>query len=146
MFEPEEIRRIEETLAAASDGRHGLAYAFYEELFDALPEARQVFDGDLDNHVPRFMDMLQAIPLAIEMPDEMRETLRAIGVDHYRIGVRDWHYDAMIHAVMRALARVAGRSWNPAAAEAWRRFLDFARAEIQTGWAEAATRRNEARA
>ena len=138
MFDPEEIRRIEETLTAASDGRHGLAYAFYEELFDELPEARQVFRGDLADHVPRFMGMLQSIPLALEMPDEMRAVLRSIGGQQYRIGVRAAHYRPMVDAVMRALARVAGSTWNEAAADAWRRFLEFARAEMQEGWAEAA--------
>ena len=133
MFGTEDMARIGETLAAASDAHHRLAYAFYDRLFELEPGTRSIFRGDLAMHAPRLMGMLHAIPFAVELPEETREVLREMGAEHLRMGVQVEHYEPMMHALVDALRDTAGRSWDDAAASAWWRLLGFAKTEIIAG-------------
>lgn len=96
-----------------------LARLFYRHLFDLAPQTRQMFPHDMTAQTERlFVALLNAVD-AMDRPESIRGTLRALGAVHARRHlVTEDMYVYVGQALIRAVRDFSG-DWSTETASAW---------------------------
>jgi NAD(P)H-flavin reductase/hemoglobin-like flavoprotein len=92
---------------------------FYATLFRIAPETRDLFPVNMEVQRSRLMRALVHVVQMVDQPDELVPFLEQLGRDHRKFGVVAQHYDAVGHALVTAIASIAGPAWTPPVREAW---------------------------
>lgn len=95
------------------------AARFYLHLFDAAPELRPLFRGDLKRQGDKLVQMLDWLVARLDTLPELMSALEALGRRHAGYGVRPSHYDRVGAALMLTLAEGLGPHFTPAVKRAW---------------------------
>lgn len=98
---------------------------FYKTLIERNPELKPLF-AHSDMNVQRKM-LLQALVTTvnfIDQPAKLEPYLRELGQRHVGYGAQPAHYAKFIDAMLEAMARTAGESWNEKTERTWRQALD----------------------
>ncbi|MFI6640389.1 globin domain-containing protein [Streptomyces sp. NPDC050504] len=111
--------RIRRTLEEIAPDADKVTSYFYALLFIRHPELRVLFPGAMDAQRDR---LLKALFTAAEHLDDtavLTGYLTRLGRGHRKYGTRPVHYPALGEALLSALSRYAGSSWDEETEGAW---------------------------
>jgi hemoglobin-like flavoprotein len=95
------------------------AALFYAKLFEADPELKPLFKGDMVVQGHALMQMLELAVNLLDQPGVLMPALRDLGRRHAGYGVQDRHYDSVGAALLTTLRQGLGAAWSPEVEEAW---------------------------
>jgi hemoglobin-like flavoprotein len=96
-----------------------LAASFYATLFARAPQTRAMFPVNMQVQRSRLLRALVHVVQMVDQPDELIPFLEQLGRDHRKFGVVAEHYDTVGHALLTAMAEVAGPAWTDDVRKAW---------------------------
>ncbi len=114
---PALIRRSFELLAPRAEAT---AERFYRKLFEASPELRPLFIGDLRSQGRRLMEMIGAAVRLLDHPDALLPVLSQLGARHAGYGVQPGDYRKVGEALLATLEAGLGDAFDAETREAWR--------------------------
>ncbi len=113
------IALVQHSFARVAPASGQAAQQFYGHLFQAHPELRALFKGDMRAQGNKLMDMLNAAVAMLNRPWALSPVLRQLGLRHAGYGVQDWHYDAVGTALIKTLADALGPAFGTPERDAW---------------------------
>ncbi len=93
--------------------------AFYERLFEKMPEARSLFRSDLSEQGMRFLSTLGVIVDCLDAPEGCTDTMQRLGQGHAAYGVKAEHYGPMGEALRETMADWLGERYDAETDAAW---------------------------
>src|SRR6056297_282980 len=118
------VRRSLEIMRERRADRTPFGTAFYDRLFEHLPEARALFRPDLEAQGMRFLSTLQLIVDALDKPEALDGPLARLGEGHRAYGVRPEHFAPMAEALLETMRGDLGERFDAETEAAWRRAYD----------------------
>jgi|GEM_PF-1135260 len=116
----DEIRLVQATFAGIGDAG-AFGRRFYEHLFRARPDARELFPADLDAQVRKLVDMLESIVRQLRDEGRLAHEFAELGRRHAGYGVGEDDYDDVGAAPLTALREHFGDAFTASAEQAWGR-------------------------
>ncbi|MFJ8623042.1 globin domain-containing protein [Kitasatospora sp. NPDC093550] len=98
----------------------------YAVMFRRRPYLRPLFPASMEFQQAHLERIFRHLVDHLHQPAELARTLRQLGRDHRKLGVRPVHYEAFEEALCAALRHRAGRDWTGELEAAWVRMLRFA--------------------
>ncbi|MFI2607582.1 globin domain-containing protein [Kitasatospora sp. NPDC018619] len=98
----------------------------YAVMFSRRPYLRQLFPASMEFQRLHLERIFEHLVDHLDRPVELERTLRQLGRDHRKLGVRPVHYEAFEEALCEALRHRAGGHWTEELEGAWVRMLRFA--------------------
>lgn len=92
---------------------------FYENLFAAKPELREMFSSSQKRQAQKFMQSLRVIVSSLGQPERSFEVLEQLGKRHRNYGVEAYHYELAGGVLLATLADFFGEEFTPEVREAW---------------------------
>src|SRR5437763_1964342 len=92
---------------------------FYRRLFELDPTLRPLFQHNIQDQSRKLMTTLKMAVDALEHPNELTFTLRALGRRHVQYGVKAPNYDTVGEALLWSLGEALGSDFTPQARSAW---------------------------
>jgi len=123
------LRSYESLLPHMSD----LTRAFYDRLFEVRPDTRALFRIDMELQRQHLAALLAVIVRNLRMLDAIEDSLRELGAQHARVGVRPEHYPVVRDAMLHAFARTVPQAWNSSLEADWRRLLEIISNQMLAG-------------
>jgi hemoglobin-like flavoprotein len=105
-----------EQVVPISDVAAGL---FYGRLFEAAPEVRPMFSGDMEEQGRKLMSMITVVVRSLDRLDRVVPAIQALGRRHADYGVRPAHYDLVGATLLWTLGQGLGDAFTEEAHEAW---------------------------
>jgi hemoglobin-like flavoprotein len=99
------------------------ADSFYARLFAAHPEVRPLFPKDMTAQKAKLLDTLAAVVVHLADPQTNMQRLQELGKRHKTYGARPEHFPLVVDAMIGGMKDVAGKDWNKAVEQEWRRAL-----------------------
>ena len=116
---PEQITLVQSSFDSLGSLLPKMTERFYEELFSAKPDLRQLFTTDLAEQQVKFAQKLAQLVHSMPRLDEFLAHTKALGARHVSYGVRAGDYAYVGEALIAALAYVLGETFDRATADAW---------------------------
>lgn len=133
-MDPQVSRLVRETWSSIQPRSTEFSARFYELLFAADPDARDLFrNTDMPEQSRKFGDMLTEMIAMLESPDHLVAEAAASGRRHAGYGVEDRHYEAVGAALLRALEEGLGPGFDAQHREAWREMYALIAALMRRG-------------
>ena len=110
-----------------------IALLFYQRLFEAAPQVRQMFSGDIEAQGAKLMAMLGTIVGSLDSPDDMIPALAEMGKRHADYGVRAEHYEIVGRALLDTFQDALGTSFTSEAREAWAGTYEWIATQMKSG-------------
>ncbi len=116
---PEQVALLRRSFAEVE--RHGeeAIELFYDNLFAARPELRQMFSGSRQRQNRKFMQSLKVIVNSLDEPERSIEILEQLGERHKGYGVTRGHYEIAGGVLIATLADLFGDDFSQQLREAW---------------------------
>jgi hemoglobin-like flavoprotein len=95
------------------------AALFYQNLFDADPSLKRLFNGDLNSQGKKLIDMIGIAVNKLNDLDALIPVLQNLGKRHGGYGVKDAHYNTVAAALLKTLGQGLGASFTPEVSNAW---------------------------
>ena len=121
---PEQAKLVKETWARMAPDLGRAGELFYNRLFQAAPDTRGLFTGDVQVQQARFLDMLARVVAASDDLEGLRPQLHELGRRHQGYGVRPEHYESFAEALVWTLQVILGPDLTPEAEAAWCALLE----------------------
>ena len=118
------IQRLEDSFGLFVRADADLAGLFYEKLFAAAPDLRALFATDLTEQKLKFLRTLATVVENLRTPDVARARLRQLGRAHIGYGTQPEHYPIVNHAIVAAMAEVAGERWTAQLQADWTNVIE----------------------
>lgn len=113
------IALVRHSFARVQPAAQLAASRFYAHLFEAHPELRPLFKGDLQAQGAKLMEMLATAIDLLTRPWGLAPVLRRLGERHAGYGVQPGHYRAVGTALIKALQDTLGPEFGPEERRAW---------------------------
>ncbi len=104
----QEIERLRASFFVLIPVTDDLAESFYARLFEAHPEVRPFFKGDLQTQQDKLIDTLAALLDTLEKPDVADQMLRDLGHRHVAYGATPELYDWVEWAILDMVGNQVG--------------------------------------
>jgi hemoglobin-like flavoprotein len=141
------LLRITANYETLADRMPELASAFYDRLFEVLPQSRALFKIDIALQSQHLAAALALIVRNLRFMDALEQPLRELGVHHARVGVRPEQYPIVCRAMIDTIQAGSGARWSPQLESDWSAALEVvSRVMMEGAFAEAATRLNRSSA
>jgi hemoglobin-like flavoprotein len=114
-----QIRLVHDSLPEVRERLEPASMIFYDNLFAAAPELRELFRPDLQGQGMRFMTTLATIADLLDDPSELDAEIGDLATAHAGLGVHAAHFTPMREALMTTLAQVLGEKFTPELRSAW---------------------------
>lgn len=121
---PEQAQLVKDSWARMAPDLERAGELFYNRLFQAAPDTRALFSGDVARQQGRFLDMLTRIVTASDDLEGLAPLLRDLGRRHEGYGVLPAHYEPFADALVWTLQLVLGPDLTPEAEAAWCTLLE----------------------
>lgn len=95
------------------------ARLFYNKLFDADPQLKSLFPGDMEEQGKRLMAMIAAAVRGLNNIDALVPVVQELGRRHVVYGVLPEHYPKVGAALLWTLEQGLGEAFTPAVRDAW---------------------------
>lgn len=115
----DELSLIRATFARLRRDPMHFGRRFYDRLFAIAPEARALFEENLDSQVHKLMDSLAVIIGAADSGPTLASILQNLAVRHVAYGVRNKHYDKVGEALLWTLQQELRDDFTPKVRDAW---------------------------
>ncbi|WP_127116058.1 globin domain-containing protein [Shimia sediminis] len=119
----QQIDLIQSSFERAYRDKAKISTLFYENLFAAMPEAREMFHEDMHVQRQMFASILVMIVKLLNQSEAMRGVARKLAHAHARFHVSREQFDCAGEALIDALAEVGGDQFTPDTAQAWRQAM-----------------------
>jgi hemoglobin-like flavoprotein len=86
---------------------------FYKNLFEAAPQLRALFKGDVDQQVAKLMQMINVAVGKLTEPEVLLPALQQLGKRHAGYGVEATHYVPVGAALLKTLEQGLGDKFTP---------------------------------
>jgi hemoglobin-like flavoprotein len=106
---------------------------FYDRLFELRPETRSLFTIDMEMQRQHLAASLALIVRNLRTLDVLEESLRELGANHARVGVRPEHYPLVRDCMLFAFAETLGDAWTNELRDDWTRLLDVIASHMLAG-------------
>ena len=134
-----QVELLEESFTAIASQREKLADVFYKNLFQDYPEIETLFEEtDMTEQRSRLMSSLRLIVGNLTHTEVLEPALEYLGRSHFEHGVRQEHYPAVGHTLLRSLREVTGAIWTEEHHCAWEEAYVLISKTMLAGAAEAA--------
>ena len=117
---PEQADLIRKSFDAMYPMLRDIADLCYRRFFELVPDARDLFPGDLERRRLKLMDMIAALVGSLDQPALFQSLVTHSSRQHARFGVQPSQYVAMGEALMWSLEFKFGASFTPELRESWR--------------------------
>ena len=117
---PEQLAHVRTTAALVEQAGEEFADHYYDLLFELQPSARSLFPPDPRIQRGRVVDEIVFLANATDDLPAFCERARELGRRLAALGVHADDYPAMGEALVDTVGHVAGETWSPDAAQAWR--------------------------
>ena len=118
-FSTGEIDLLKQSLAAINADPRRAAAVFYDNLFRALPEARDLFVADMTRQGEKLMATLNVMIPQIGTWSVIDAQIEELGLRHVAYGVQPEHYAPTGQALRDMMAEVLGPAYTPEHDAAW---------------------------
>ena len=95
------------------------AALFYQNLFEADPALKSLFNGDMQAQGKKLLDMITIAVNKLTELDVLVPVLQNLGKRHVGYGVKDTHYDTVGAALIKTLGQGLGSSFTQEVKDAW---------------------------
>ena len=92
---------------------------FYTNLFEAAPDVKALFKGDMEGQATKLMQMISAAVSKLNELDALVPVLQQLGKRHAGYGVHSEHYTVVGASLLKTLEQGLGPAFTPATKEAW---------------------------
>jgi hemoglobin-like flavoprotein len=130
---PSHIDTVRGSFAQLSPIAPQAAALFYHHLFEADPQLRHLFTGDMLQQGDRLMSMIGTAVRMLDQPTVLLPVLRSLGGRHAGYGVTTSHYDTVGKALLKTLSQGLGSAWDADVEEAWTRVYGVIRTTMLEG-------------
>ena len=118
--EPETIHLVQKSFERVSGRAMDFGERFYALLFEANPEMRQHFKGDLTVQTKMLVAMLSSLVKGLNRLPEIEGQLRELGKRHVReYKTARMDYDKVERALLKTLEEFIGDEFTPEVHQAW---------------------------
>lgn len=93
---------------------------FYKNLFEADPDVRALFRGDMQAQAAKLVQMIDFAVGKLSAIDELVPALQSLGARHEGYGVRAEHYGLVGAALLRTLEQGLGAAYTLEIQNAWK--------------------------
>ena len=118
--EPDTVYHVQKSFERVSSRAQDFGARFYALLFEANPEMRQHFKGDLATQSKMLVSMLNSLVKGLNRLPEIEGQLRELGKRHireYKTARAD--YDKLARALLKTLEEFLGDEFTPEVHQAW---------------------------
>ncbi|MGB5737508.1 MAG: globin family protein [Thiohalocapsa sp.] len=115
----EEIALVRTSWADMASISDQAADMFYGRLFEAYPEVRPLFKGELDEQGEKLMRMIGKAVDALDDLEPLDRVIKMMGARHSGYGVDDGDYEKLADALFWTLEKQLGDAFTPATRAAW---------------------------
>lgn len=129
---------IETSWRAVAPIQAEAARLFYGRLFELDPALRDLFQGDMEEQGRKLMQMLSIAVANIRRPEQILESVQALGRRHAGYGVKTQHYDTVGQALLWTLDKGLGPAFTPETRTAWTNLYGLVAGVMQDGVAAGA--------
>lgn len=119
VMDPKEIELVQSSWRAVEPIAPQAAALFYSNLFDADPELKALFKGDMTQQGAKLMQMIGAAVRGLSDVPSLLPVLQALGARHRAYGVAARDYDVVGGALLDTLAQGLGPAFTPDVQQAW---------------------------
>ena len=116
---------IQSSLDILLKNQDNFTQTFYARLFEADPEVRKLFKGNMDNQGRLLMHMLSGIVHSLSRPKYLKLGLRSLGKNHQQYGVKEEHYPLVKRILLQTIEDQLGARHTNSIAESWEKALDI---------------------
>jgi hemoglobin-like flavoprotein len=95
------------------------AALFYQNLFEADPALKSLFNGDMQAQGKKLLDMITIAVNKLTELDVLVPVLQNLGKRHAGYGVKDAHYDTVGTALVKTLGQGLGSGFTQEVKDAW---------------------------
>ncbi|MDF5718276.1 MAG: pentapeptide repeat-containing protein [Rhizonema sp. NSF051] len=96
------------------------AASFYENLFDAHPEVKPLFNTtDMAKQEKKLMQALALVVENLRSPDVLGQVLSNLGARHVGYGAIAKHYRPVGEAILKTFSQYLEQDWTPEVEKAW---------------------------
>jgi len=125
---------VQSTWKLIADRHHDFGDVFYERLFTAAPQVRNLFSGDMSAQAQMVTSMLETVIYATNRPAHLVLGLTALGRRHSGYGVKSEHYKVVRDCLLDTVRVTLGdERYTEEVAEAWEATLDSVTQIMQRG-------------
>lgn len=93
---------------------------FYEKLFTAEPDLREMFSPEIDRQARKFLQSLKLIVTSLSSTERAAPVLQRLGDRHRGYGVKPDHYDVVGEVLIDTLDELLGDAGTDEVLDAWR--------------------------
>ena len=115
----EEIALVRASWANLASSQARSAEVFYTRLFEAHPEVRPLFKGEMDEQGEKLMRMIGKAVAALDDLEPLDRVIKMMGARHSGYGVHDDDYEKLADALFWTLEQGLGDEFTPATRAAW---------------------------
>ena len=119
MFTEREIERVRTTWREVAVDPDAAAALFYGRLFEAAPDVKPLFTGDMKLQGRKLMQMISIAVNAMDRIEEIVPSLQELGKHHEAFGTRPEHYPVVGQTLLGTLATALGESFDAETEAAW---------------------------
>lgn len=122
-LDEELIGRLRDSFDIIRENGARLGERFYARLFEAAPNLRPMFKGDLKAQATKLVDSLDAVIRNLERPTENAVMLAELGKRHVGYGAKPEHYELVISLLTQSMREVLGDQADERCLDEWRQAL-----------------------
>ncbi len=101
-----------------------VAQVFFRKLFALDSSLRAKFSGPIEVQVRKFEAAMKLTMITLSQDDELKPTLKLLGVRHRQLGIRTRHYRMMAKALIWTLDQSLEKGFTRETRAAWTALLD----------------------
>lgn len=116
---PEKIQLCKDSWLKVEPIADTAAELFYSNLFEADPELKPLFKGDMQEQGKKLMEMIAAAVRLLDKLDQLVPVVQKLGVRHAGYGVQASHYDTVGGALIKTLGQGLGDEFTDEVRDAW---------------------------
>ncbi|MDW3210784.1 MAG: globin domain-containing protein [Reichenbachiella sp.] len=100
-----------------------LAMKFYDDLFEAKPEYRKLFSGDMNKQAEKLMMTLGFLMANVDRVDKIKDAIHKLGALHVKFKVLPEYYPPVQKALVGAIAQFMDDEWSYEHEAAWNKLI-----------------------
>ncbi|WP_101758388.1 globin family protein [Oceanicoccus sp. KOV_DT_Chl] len=116
---PEQIQLCMDSWSKVEPIADDAAVLFYNNLFEADPELKPLFKGNMVEQGKKLMQMITAAVRMLDNLDQLVPIVQKLGIRHAGYGVVADHYDTVGAALLKTLSMGLGDEFTEEVETAW---------------------------
>ncbi|MEM7400583.1 MAG: globin family protein [Pseudomonadota bacterium] len=116
---PEQKTLVKESWTKVLPIREAAAEMFYKRLFEAYPEVKPYFKGDMKEQGKKLMQMITLAVNGLDNLEPLIEPIKELGNKHVSYGVKAEDYDKVGASLLWTLEQGLQADFTPEIKEAW---------------------------